>query len=457
MSYRFRNRRPRPSRSQPGPRAAALPPPPEPAAGPARSRPGPRVVLCQLLVCLTVTVGLSSAHLEATAASLPFGPERSVALAVTRPLHRLAMAGGLDRPDRAVGHLLGRAPDDQGPALPPVDGTRREEAAIGLVEAAGDPAAGGVGGGPAGSDPAGGAAADASMLHGPPRPADGSGAPPPAAPETPVAPGPAGDQAGTGVSATTDPARPTPAVALAPGLGPDVVDPVPDREPAPARAVTPEARLRLWAGGDSLGEYVGNQLLAPLSNRDLTAVELDFHIGTGLTRPDAYDWAARIDEVMARPEPPEALVFMVGGNDNQPMRAGGENLAVGSEPWLAEYRARVVDLMDSTRPPDPGRSASHLWWIGLPPMRDGERDGLARSIDAIVAEEAAGRPWVTFVDLMPRFSGPDGGFAGTLAGPDGTTKVARAPDGIHITYAGSTWIAQDLWADIVARWRLPAS
>lgn len=450
MSYRFRHRQPH-RRPHTGHQPAALPPPPGPGTRPARQRPGPRTVLCQLLVCLTVTLGLSSSHLEATASSLPFGTGRSLTLAVARPLHRLAEAGGLDRPDRALAHLLGRDTDAPGPSptgpgplevASPTPDTARPAGARSADDAAADGVAT-TGGAPSGSRPA-----PDPARHGPPGPGTTDpGSPAPASPATaPIGPA-GGNDVGPVAELSVSPVPgPAQTVAPAPGLGPDVVDPVPEA-PGPARAVTPEARLRLWAGGDSLGEYVGNQLLAPLSNRDLTAVELDFHIGTGLTRPDTYDWAARIDELMARPEPPEALVFMVGGNDNQPMRAGGRNLPVGSEPWLAEYRARVVDLLDSAR-----AGASHLWWIGLPPMRDSERDGLARSIDAIVAEEAAGRPWVTFVDLMPRFSGPDGGFAGTVTGPDGKATVARAPDGIHITYAGSTWIAEDLWAEITARW-----
>ncbi len=479
MSYRFRNRHPRP---------APLPPPPGPEDRPTRRRPTPRTVLCQLLVCLTVTLGLSSSHLEATASSQPFGTQRSLTLAVARPLHRLAEAGGLDWPDQALARLLGRSTDEprRSPAPAP---TSPQEAAAGAPEntpAAGSPGAGGssrfTGDGPA-TDPALGGTMVAGpsattgtstagpTRFGPPRPGDaaaGTGAatstatdPGTTDPSSSAAPGPVSPPAGPDDAASATPASgpavppgPAPGAipAPAPGLGPAVVDPVP--EPAAARVVTPESRLRLWAGGDSLGEYVGNQLLAPLSDRRLTAVDLDFHIGTGLTRPDTYDWPARIGAIMARPEPPEALVFMVGGNDNQPMRAGDQNLAVGSGPWLAEYRVRVVGIMESTRPPAGRTGSSHLWWIGLPPMRDGERDGLARSIDAILAEEAAARPWVTFVDLMPRFSGPAGGFAGTITGPDGKAKVARAPDGIHITYAGSTWIAEDLWADVTARWAL---
>lgn len=471
MSYRFRNRQPRPG-TRLGLHPATFPPPPGPDDRPTRRRPGPRTVLCQLLVCLTVTLGLSSSHLEATASSQPFGAERSLTLAVARPLHRLAEAGGLDRPDRALARLLGRATDE--PDSAPASTGPREAAAGASARPAFDDSSRFTGDGPTGAPPpdgtvasgpsaTGGAPTAGPTRYGPPRPGDTAAATVtgPGDPATGGAPDPVTTPTGPGggAAATPAPALPVPpgpatasAAAAAPGLGPAVVDPV--VEPGPARIVTPEARLRLWAGGDSLGEYVGNQLLAPLSDRQLTAVDLDFHIGTGLTRPDTFDWQARVHEIMASPEPPEALVFMVGGNDNQPMRAGGQNLAVGSGPWLAEYRARVIDIMDSTRPQAAGPGPSHLWWIGLPPMRDGERDGLARSIDAILAEEAAGRPWVTFVDLMPRFSGPDGGFAGTITGPDGKAKVARAPDGIHITYAGSTWIAEDLWADVTARWAL---
>lgn len=444
--------------SNQSPRATPAPPPPDAhTARPAAGR--PRTVLCQLLVCFTVVLALSSSHLEATASAQPFGVKRSVTLAVARPFHRLAAAAGLDQPDRALARLLGR--DDDGPPEAAAPATGRvgrggTPAAASPLPPATDPGPIDTGPGP---DP-GDAADTTPPRFGPPRP--GPTADPTLEPGGAVAdPGAAPDRAGPGAALASAlgvvpmalPADPLLA-GPAPGLGPDLVEPMtvavaPLTEPAPARAVDSSAKLRLWAGGDSLGEYVGNQLLAPLSDRDRTTVDLDFHIGTGLTRPDTYDWAARINEVMARPEPPEALMFMVGGNDNQPMRAGGQNLAVGSEPWLTEYRARVVAIMDTTR-----TGASHLWWIGLPPMRDQERDGLARAIDAIVAEEAANRPWVTFVDLMPRFSGPDGGFAGTLPGPDGQPTVVRAPDGIHITYAGSTWVADGIWADIVGLWGL---
>ncbi len=154
---------------------------------------------------------------------------------------------------------------------------------------------------------------------------------------------------------------------------------------------------------------------------------------------------------MGRPAPPEALVLMIGGNDNQPMLSPtGGALATGSDPWFAEYRRRVGEVMDIA-----GTGGGRLWWIGLPPMRDPTRDALSRRITAIVAEEAARRPWVTPVDLVPLFAGPDGGYASRLAGPYGRSQVARAPDGVHITAAGSVWVADRIWPALASAWALP--
>ena len=116
------------------------------------------------------------------------------------------------------------------------------------------------------------------------------------------------------------------------------------------RVVDRDHRLRVWAGGDSLGQYVGNRLLAPLSDRERSDVELDYHISTGLVRPDFFDWPGHLRAVMARPAPPEALVLMIGGNDTQPMLGpSGQVLATGSEPWFDEYRRRVAEVMDIAR------------------------------------------------------------------------------------------------------------
>jgi hypothetical protein len=131
------------------------------------------------------------------------------------------------------------------------------------------------------------------------------------------------------------------------------------------------------------------------------------------------------------------------------MQRDGTVFEVGSEGWYQEYRVRAATIMDSAR-----SGQSQLYWIGLPPMRDPDRDTLARRINSIVADESGTRAWVSFVDIYATFTGPEGGYANRITGPDGANLVARAPDGVHISHGGSTWVADRVWAAIAVRWGL---
>ena len=219
------------------------------------------------------------------------------------------------------------------------------------------------------------------------------------------------------------------------------------------RPITTDAPLRIWTGGDSLGEYVGNQLLHSVADSDLTVVSVDYHISTGLARPDYFDWPSRIKEIMQAEVPPDALVFMVGGNDDQNMSTPSGVVKFGSEDWESEYRSRISAIMDSVSDGD-----AHIWWIGLPPMRDERRSGLAEVANAVASQEADERTSTTFVDLVPLFSTEDGEYAARIVGPDGEVRTARAPDGVHVTSGGSEWISTLVWEQIASHWDVqPAS
>jgi hypothetical protein len=354
-----------------------------------------RDVVIRLLVAGAVAVVLSSQHLLEVAERMPFGTSRSVAVAAATTLDDAVGAIRLDLPDRWIRHAIGRPP--------PADG--------------------------AGEGPDLLASQPVTVETIPPTvPPSGAGAAPTTA--GPPVPGPADAAAGAGV--------PAEATTLPPGPQP--------------RAIDPDDKLRIWAGGDSLGEYIGNRLLDPLANRELTEVELDFRISTGLTRPDYFNWQQQLWDVMHRERPPEALVFMVGGNDDQNMLVDGAVVELRSEAWKAEYGRRAAFVMDLA-----SLGGGRLYWVGLPPMRDAQRHEAALDINTILAEQAAVRPWVTFVDIEQQFVGPDGNFSTNIADPStGEQKVARADDGVHITLIGSTWIAEDIWASIDEHWSLSA-
>jgi len=226
---------------------------------------------------------------------------------------------------------------------------------------------------------------------------------------------------------------------------------------ANSRPVSPEAPLVVWAGGDSLGEYVGGQLLYQNTPGYPADVTLDYHISTGLARPDFFDWPRRLADANGLVPRPEAFVFMVGGNDDQNMSTIGADgtttvYEFASPLWRAEYRRRVATIMDATQ-----SDSSHLFWIGLPPMRDDQRSVLASAVNQAVATEASQRPWVTFVDIEDLFLDESGAYARRLENPDGDLTTVRAPDGVHVTAAGSEWITAVIWDHLAERWPTAAT
>lgn len=363
------------------------PPPPSPAdAVPAPASDG-RSVLARLVIVLSVAAVLSSQSLVGVAESLPFGRTRTALVAVARSVDDAASSAQLHRPRRLVDDALDRTGDGAPSAAPPATA--------------------------------------------PPTPGSGP--------------------RGRSTPATSARRSPTTTVTSSPPTTDGRAQPVQPVEPVerPLRAIDGRDRLRLWAGGDSLGEYVGNQLRYPIADAELTDVELDYHISTGLARPDYFDWAGRMRELMRSETPPEALVFMVGGNDDQNMIADGSVLDAGSPEWYLEYGNRVASIMDTVN-----TGASHLYWIGLPPMRDDDRNEIALEVNVILRHAAEARPWVSYLDIETLFAGPGGDFSPSIADPDGQPRIARAPDGVHITFVGSTWVAERVWSAIGHRWSL---
>jgi hypothetical protein len=252
----------------------------------------------------------------------------------------------------------------------------------------------------------------------------------------------------TASTPTTGPAAPT--TSTPPSRAPSTTSTLPS-----LREISQTDPIRVWAGGDSLGEYVGSRLQYKVADPDLSTFTLDYHISTGITRPDYFDWPADLSNVMLADDDlttrPEALVYMVGGNDDQPMLGPDGKLATNSAEWLQEYRERVSLMMDITAYP-----GIRFYWVGLPPMQDDRREAIAINVNAILADEAALRSWVTFVDIVPLLLGPDGDYQQYIVGPDGEPHKAREGDGVHVTAQASQWISAIVWDLIRDDWVIVA-
>ena len=208
-------------------------------------------------------------------------------------------------------------------------------------------------------------------------------------------------------------------------------------EPAPVAIPTPDNPLRLAVIGDSMVRFFGDTMVSLANQTGVIEATTEHQLSSGLTRPDFYDWPARIVEVMATDDP-DAVVLMYGGNDAQALVVDGQIARPFSDTWVRGYSARVRHMMDLVTT-DPDRI---LIWVGQPIMRDPDFDHKMVELNKIYAAEAATRARVRYVDTRGLFRGPGGGYSRYVMDEAGQRTDVRLTDGVHLSTIGGQWLSQ---------------
>lgn len=230
-------------------------------------------------------------------------------------------------------------------------------------------------------------------------------------------------------------------VAMIASDGPAPPPPTPTPTPIPLPPSSP-AGLSIWGGGDSLSVYMNSQLYSLSFEHGMTPV---FNCTTGATMDqscvtssslrnrDWFDWPSALSNVVAS-SAPDVIVFMAGGNDAYSMNG----YEPGSEGWRLAYGEMVGAAMDLVR--GDGR---YVIWVGMPNARyEGypEFDAKMAAVNSAIAEQAAMREDVAFVDTYALFGGADFDSYAHL----------RHSDGLHLNVAGGRYLAEEVMRTLIA-------
>lgn len=212
---------------------------------------------------------------------------------------------------------------------------------------------------------------------------------------------------------------------------------------------TPDNPLKLWVGGDSVGGSFGVQMQPIADSTGLFRSTLDYRLGTGLIRPDYFNWPEHFARDVLPELDPDVVVVMFGANDDQNLELDGGRVVKKYTPeWYAEYRRRVGATMDLLRSPENDRL---VVWVGAVPAGPGSKISNMDVLNYIYWTEARQRPWVTYVDTFAILGGPDHAFAEQVVYADGKLRGPYQKDNLHL----STWGAQRLsWASLAHIGRL---
>lgn len=219
-----------------------------------------------------------------------------------------------------------------------------------------------------------------------------------------------------------------------------------DARPIWPRKVTAASPLRLYIAGDSMAGQFGYPLAALAEQTGPVRARVDYHVNSGLSRPDYFDWPQRLIDMVVETRA-EAVVFLVGGNDAQDVKWKGRVLDVDSRAWLDLYRLRVAEAMEIAT-----AGGRRLYWVGQPIMKDDTYGDRMARLNEVYDEVAATHEGVTYVDAWSLFAGADGKYAAYLRDDDGQRVRMRQADGIHLTRAGADRLAAGVLDTVHADW-----
>jgi uncharacterized protein len=203
---------------------------------------------------------------------------------------------------------------------------------------------------------------------------------------------------------------------------------------------------RLYIVGDSDAGTFGPYLQTLMAQTAVVTTTLDYKVSSGLSRPDFYDWPARLAEQLPIVRP-DIIVVTFGGNDAQGINTvDGQNLhgvpnGDGDVEWRAEYQRRVLEVVDLL-----ADYADTVIWVGIPNHANPEDSVRFRVQNETVMAVLAERPDVVFIDTWKRFAGRDGdSYAEFVVDPrDQQGKDVRADDGFHLNENGAEILALDI-------------
>ena len=222
--------------------------------------------------------------------------------------------------------------------------------------------------------------------------------------------------------------------------------------PAVPRATTLVPLAPVTQGRPRVVALVGDSMMAVgLSNTLMRRAADDanlrfvkaFRSGTGLARPDVFNWMDEYPGIIGA-EKPDVVIVAIGANDGQSFVVDDKVQLFGTAEWRKTYQARVAAFLAMVE-----SSGSRVVWVGLPPMRMESYNARIAIINRIVYTVVSQDPNATWWNSASFVGDDSGAFREFAALKDGRLVRLRNADGIHLSEEGAGMMSSVLvkWLD----------
>lgn len=156
-----------------------------------------------------------------------------------------------------------------------------------------------------------------------------------------------------------------------------------------------------------------------------------FKSGTGLARPEVYNW---MDEypAMLGAEKPDVVIVAIGANDGQGFVVDHKVLAYGTDAWRQVYQDRLASFLAMV-----SADGARVVWVALPPMRVPVYDEKITAINQIAYTVVSQSPQATWWNPVSLVGDDEGKFREFETEANGQAMRVRSTDGIHLSDEGA--------------------
>lgn len=200
-----------------------------------------------------------------------------------------------------------------------------------------------------------------------------------------------------------------------------------------------QPRVVALVGDSMMAVGLSNILLRQSANNQNLRVVKAFRSGTGLARPDVFDWTSEYPAMIGN-DHPDAVIVAIGANDGQGFVEDGKVLPFGTDAWVKVYQQRTAAFLDLLT-----QDGAHVVWVGLPPMQSAQYNQKIEEINRIAYTVVSQYPQATWWNPAPFIGDDTGRFREFGAMADGKTTRLRAPDGIHLSDEGASLLTPTLF------------
>ena len=172
-------------------------------------------------------------------------------------------------------------------------------------------------------------------------------------------------------------------------------------------------------------------------NNNLEMVKA-FRSGTGLARPEVFDWMSEYPAMIGDTHP-DTIIVAIGANDGQDFMEDDKPLKFGSTEWITVYQTRVQAFLSMLT-----ANGAHVVWIGLPPMKAAGYNARTALLNRIFFSVVSENPNAVWWNPAPYIGDDTGQYREFATQADGKVNRLRATDGIHMSNEGAELLSPSL-------------